>query len=480
MLSYTPPKRLSAPVPAPLTPAEADAQLYTHPWEEMYARFDRHTGASAARRALAALASQDAALIAEAARDLAVFEEPLAVGVRLLCRAALGDFAGIRAQAQAWAPGDTDPLALEGLLYALVAASGAALDDGDLAAAATLISSAQLLAHVLGMRFRQQWLELERERVRLPLGTANPEAVRQALQTAPPTPARVAWAREIEAAALLGLGRWSEAADVQAGAVQMFALTLLGEAAAAQPDDSYGALALAVQALQAGQPVAPRLASVTGDPEAVYAELLLACAALRDGDLPRLPALPSAPDQRLMWSVLAWEALSRGDTALLPGRVLDALWNALRDAAAPEVLAFLAPFAPTAVMALQSSPLAVAGGPDLGLVIGEHLLWQGRTHKLPGRTGGGAAMLLADLGEPREISRMERQRVKQALRKIGLKGCPVLASAVARALAALCPPGGAQWCAALTAVTTRVDSRAAQRLLRERHAPLLEMYAEQP
>lgn len=445
------------------SPADFDRDLlFARPWEEIYAQWIHH----GPRRTLAAMHSRKPAFVRDAIEAMGD-ASALARAVRLLALAELGDYAVVERDFEM--PQGTDLDTLEATLYVLIAGSVAAAELGQPDTAVSRLHSASVMAHLLGMSHRQQWVELERQRMLLPLGLARPSAVRRALALAPTTAGRVAWGREIEGAALLSLGRYAEAGLVAGAGVRALALAMCGVHIKTESDSSYGSLALGVHALRQGRSPEEHLGQIQGQPEETYAELLQACHDLTHGRLPALPVLPRPLDQRLMWAMLAWESLLRGDTRQPVSLIITALQGALADMdmAPLEILTFIQPYAPVAVAALRDSPLAPSTDqmPPSPVLLGEHLSWMDQRIKLPGRSGGGSALLMRALGHDWPNTRMERMRVRRAIERLALPTPIVYITDLAKALAVLARGGGSAWRDCTVAVTFRVDSRAVKREL---------------
>lgn len=446
------------PVPPapPLSPANFDASLHS---DKAVAR--RMAGNCPARLGLLAIASRGAGEITAALAGLVGEGGILAKGVRSLAYAALGNFEAIRPTTTQ----GTRPEDLEGMLYTLIAQAAAAEEEVE--AAIAHLQSALLLARLLEMQHRAQWIALELERVRLLTGQARPEAVQEALRLACPSPARLAWAREIEGAALLSRGRYKEAAQVGDGGVREFALLLSGEKLAPQTRDSLMAPALMLAQLRRGE----RLPLASGRGEG-YSGLLTVCGALLQGEHVPLPPCPVAPDQQVVWALLAWEM-----RAADPTTILHTLRTALPELDSMEPLAALLPVTPVALAALAYSPLRCPDTPDVPVIFGEYLHWENRQYKLPGRRGGGRALLKADVGLQGPPTRVERQRLRVALEKLHLPSAPVLASQLLDTLVYLAVLGDSAWVGALEGVTNQVDSESVRQSLRARYEVKHMLYA---
>lgn len=446
------------------SPADFDVELNTLPWAEVYARY----AADPARRALAALASQDAQIIRDSLPDPT--SQPLTHGARLMCLAQLGEYDQVRQEFRVDVGADLDTL--EGTMLQLIARSVAESELRTADSALPLLHSAGVLAGLLGTVHRRQSINLEEERMRLPFGTASAKRVREALALAPAKAARVAYAQQIEGAALLACGRYLEAGRVARGGVEALVLAMQGGfRLTAHPDRSFGALALGAQALIVGEDPAELVRPVLNEPEATYGWLLQAAYALTQGHLPPLHEMPAPADQRVLWGLASWEALLRGDVRQSPEAIITALRTGLPALESVEPLLVAAGYTPVALAALGQSPLAslISGLPEMPVILGEHLLLGETLHKLPGRTGGGVSLLMQALGVEWKVSRVERQRLRKALDELQLQRQPVLVTDVAKGLAVLVAGGGQSWRAALLAVTNRVGSKVVQRKLIDLH-----------
>lgn len=455
------------------TPAEFDEQLHTQPWDEVYAQHIGHP----ARRTLAALYSRDPATIQSAIDALPEQRSAFEEGARLLCLIELGEYQQVE-QEFAVLPG-LDEEAICGNMYAMAAAGVAAAERDQPNVAAARLHTAATLAGMIGATRRQQWAALEQERVNLSIGTASVARVRAALALAEPTPARLAWAREIEGAALLACGQYAEAARVSGGGVYALSRAMQhGEIAPAHADGSYGSLALAAQALISGNDPTPFLVDVKYRPEVGYAWAIRAAYSLQQGHLPDLIERPIPVDQRLIWAMLNWEALSRGDRRYGPEILINTIRESLRELDSLEPLEVIAAYAPAATAALALSPLAVPGIPDQAVLMGDHLRWRGELIRLPGRLGGGSGLLIQSLGFDWPISRAQRLRVRQAIDALNLPRQIVYVTDVARALGVMVEEGGLAWREALVRVTFAVDARAVKREMINQHALGDVMHAE--
>ncbi|MBZ9753221.1 hypothetical protein K7W42_20500 [Deinococcus sp. HMF7604] len=438
-------------------PAEFDKALVHLPWREACERWVNQP----ARYALAALGSFDSAVIQKALDGLNGYSDPLSNGARLMCQVQLGQYAVVE--------NGTIPQAetleeVEGALYTLLAQSVVATEAVQLEQATSRLYAAGVLARLLGMRHKQQWIELERQRMLIPQGLANPDAVRAAVALAPASQGRLAWARDIEGGALLSRGAYAVAALTASGGVRALGLALGGIFLAdMEPDGGNFSLALAIKALKEGANVSELVAELQwlGD----YPDLLRNLERLRDGQEINLTRVPRLADQQMIWALTAWEALARGDKRQSPAVIVATLKESLERLDSPDVFEFVALYAPATVAALCVSPLANSLIPDSPLLLGEHLAWHGDQIKLPGRTGGGQALLMNDLGQDWEVTRVERQRMRRAIERLQLPRQMVYATQVARALYVLIPGGGSAWSEALQRVTFRVDSRAVRKEL---------------
>lgn len=450
------------------TAAAFDHDLHTLSWAEAYARH----AAQPERRALLSLYSEDEDVVSDAFNLLDALDSPLAYGIRLFAWVTRGEFERIE---QAFMPLEgTDPGTLEGSMYALVAASVAAAELGQSQLGIARLHSVGVLAGLLGARHRQQWAALEQERQLLAKGQADVQRVRAAMALVTPTESRVWHARQIEGAALMARGEYRQAGEAAGDGLLHFVTVLRGEQIPPPtPDRSFGSLALGALQLVAEQDPGPAVADVVSEPDATYGWALRAGYALQQGQRFDLRQMPEPADQRALWGMLCWEALTRGDTRHSPEAIVTALRDGLSRMTSMEMLDVLMEYTPTALAALRMSPiaqLAHAAGPVMPLLVGEHVLWENEEEKLPGRTGGGIALLMQALGQDWPISRVERQRLRQAIAALELPAPLVLITDVVRALHALIPGGGDAWRIAAGRVTSEVRARAVRRVLIDQYA----------
>lgn len=422
-------------------PEQWDQELNTERWEGLL-----NTYPDPGLRLIATLASRDARRIQDALAlaDAHAETSPFSRGGRLLALVDLERYAQVYETREEIAPTGSTPAELFDAANASFAVGMAAGALGKAEQSFAALHTALALASALRMRHRQQHVAVELEAVRTALGDASPARIRSGIGSLPMTERRSQRCATVLAEAYMALGAYNSAAAAAAPGsdLQAFIHALLGQPGPLPPADAgdYAPLALALS----GSPVG--FSGLISEPEAWYERIVKAHLMTREDRSAAAAAAilmtqpPRPADQRVLWAVLRWRTIIAGaaghchvtqtlqilDEALAELTVAEHVAGAIRRLA-PEMFVLLAG---------KPSPHQIFGQrfTEVPILMGNYVLYQGRTLKLPGQTG---SRLVADaaLGKRRKLHPQERRRFREELESHALPQESVNAGWLCRALA---------------------------------------------
>ncbi len=424
-------------------PSAWDTALVQRPSHELAAITKSRTNLHTIRRFQAAFADANDREIERMVERLRTIPSTLAIGVRMLFLTYLERLDEVFALEPYCLADSNLPNELEGACYANFSVAMAASMKGDQSRAFGMLHAALAYATSARMYSRAQHIALDLERVRNVLGQGSPARIREIASMFPLTPRREQWMRDLMAGAFLGRGEYVDvlANTAEDSAVRRFTQAMLniGEAKFIESENQYDSLTNAVWALRGRIPwdvTEEEFSQMRGEQPVGYARLFRGLRVIQNGEnhaaLQGLigPYPPPIPDQRLLWVTLCWEALAHNVEVTSPGVLVQALQRCQDDLVYPlDAAKFIRDLLPTTFVALALSPVRIKAFDELlrevPMIVGEHLQNGDQLYKLPGRTNGGQALVRAALGESRQTSKVERFRVRQELRNLGITQEPV-------------------------------------------------------
>lgn len=379
-------------------------------------------------------------------------------GLRALGWAALGVWEPILAAPPALT--GHDPFSLECAVHSYTAYGIALAETGAFDQAGTAVQIAEVLAGGLGMTHRHQMLGLELDRVLNLAGRPVPERTQARLYTAMPD-LRRQWGQRNLAESHMSLGCYSQALRVlghsstdgpKDAGLREFLHSILHLPPARlpgdpvlDPTDAYARLALAARDTGSKQKHAD-LDGITGQPEAAYAQLILAWTMYRSPDLlqPAADLLLSIqterPDQQYFRQMFLLACYAAGARVPGPHHLIPRINRAI-DRMRPEgsALSVVHGFAPE-VTALLLLPGASTGaherlrGLDLTrvpMLLGDVMRYQGDDLPAPGCAGRTAVLEALGIPQPplfgEQVKRMRERFVALPERRVNLgwvaRGC---------------------------------------------------------
>ncbi|GGR16408.1 hypothetical protein [Deinococcus ruber] len=430
------------------TPAQWDALVATDKYEDALDAFtdlpDRIS-----LNALVALASGDPARLQLASTQVSLHNGCLAQGARLLLmvdRELYSEVYNVRDDVTPRGSSEAELFDTANAAFAIgMAASVLGRPETSYAYHLTALTIAQSL----GMTARTQHIAIELEAVRTVLGEPNPTRLRSIL-TEILSSRRFTRASTVLAEAYMALGDYRAAAESAPGDsdIKAFATALLG-----QPERTRDLL----QDVHTGDYL-PLAHSLMGnnciythpstEPEAGY-ERIIRSMGLTMSPTTAWQAVsllgttpPKTIDQLFFWSALLWAVMSIGvSPGIHPSLILDSLRQSV--AAIPKVDDVgnaLFTYCPEIFLLLgympDAHPYFSSRIMDIPFLAGNHVMFHGKTHKLPGKTG---AQIFEDLitGKESKFHTEERRRFETEMRNAKFPRPPVNLAWVFRGLCSM-------------------------------------------
>ncbi|WP_407543814.1 hypothetical protein Q0M94_28440 (plasmid) [Deinococcus radiomollis] len=449
----------------------------------LFAQIDPARSPMHARRyLLAAIAVGNAGVLVGALRQFDELCPSGSEGTRLMALVTLERYEEVKS-APVLYPRDMTVAELENAADSEMARTTAHAEAGDYPLALAHLHGAQLLLTTLGMRYRCQWIQIERGRTMTIMGRPQSGQIQEALNMLPMSNRRHHWGTETLAESYIAEGDFRRAAEVTCQehvGLWHFAQALLlnadSRATLAGQTGHYADLARGVWAALEGKTHKSE-APCQYYPQRGYSQIARARkmaqdSALRSQCVSVLNSLDQTkltPDQKAYVAIIKLGACAEHGDVLESQQAIVSLNAALNSLT---TLEYLLPFTQAVTPERTALACVVPGAhpemvlrlSELPLLVGEHVRYQGKLTKLPGKASGGVSMVRAAFhGEDLHMHPESKNRMKKALEQEGIQAGLVNIGYLLRCLnkfhKAALPEQRGVWQAALSNLVNLVDSR---------------------